>query len=314
MKRFLNTLPSQHRALLYEGSFTVPRALRGLAVQNRTAVPFLSTHDLGRLRAKSSTLFILGSGASLARLKDEEWDIVRGSTSFGFNFSLIHDHVPDLHGVETATERSEVGRRLLALVKEKLSPNTILLHSDSAMPSLRQIVGQEPAIVRFQKDLLKHFPVQFRMAIGSSPLARNGRELEEVLSRWWDWGFFNGDSLPFVLKYRGTLSMMVSLGIIARFRKIVICGVDLNHAKYFYQDEEKYPEWRDFRSSPAGPTHATQLDYPSACNMKEIVGGLNELALRANVELYIESPDSELSKVLPVFDWSLAKQEKVYED
>ncbi len=56
--------------------------------------------DISRYK-QSDTVFILGSGASINALSSADWEKVKKADSIGFNYFLVHDHVPTYYFYET---------------------------------------------------------------------------------------------------------------------------------------------------------------------------------------------------------------------
>jgi len=65
-----------------------------------------------------------------------------------------------------------------------------------------------------------------------------------------------------VFKQASTLSCLVALAIRMQYRTIVLCGVDLNHSQYFYQDAALYPQTASLELSPHDTAHATNSPMP----------------------------------------------------
>jgi len=89
---------------------------------------------------------------------------------------------------------------------------------------------------------------------------------------------------------------MITLGVCMGYRKIVLCGVDLTRAEYFYQDPVLYPETAQLEYMPRTGKHFTLTRYAwGTMPIDEVVAELKQQVLDpAGVELYVENRSSAL--------------------
>ena len=61
-------------------------------------------------RKKTDTLFILGSGASINELTQEQWGFIKQHDSVGFNNWVVHKFVPDFYMFEAVADNEEASK------------------------------------------------------------------------------------------------------------------------------------------------------------------------------------------------------------
>jgi len=80
-----------------------------------------------------------------------------------------------------------------------------------------------------------------------------------------------------------------------QYRTIVLCGVDLNHSEYFYQDTVLYPETASLEFTPRYQTHATNLPMPWRITVQSVILEMKRQLLDpTGIQLYVENRSSAL--------------------
>lgn len=205
-----------------------------MRVANRFGLRPINGNPLGAIK-KSDTLFILGSGASINTLSEEEWQAIRAADSAGFNFWPIHAHIPSLYVVEVCAVplgQEENYRRYCELMRLRSDAygNTPILIKDGERVEaqwLAEYVGNFPQILWPNISLAWDWEIP-----GDEESA-----LVERIRRWESCGLIMGQAAPLVRK-RATVSYIVLLALRAGYRNIVLCGVDLDNNDYFYRLRE----------------------------------------------------------------------------
>ena len=249
---------------------------------------------------KSDDLFILGSGSSINGIDETRWRQIRSGDSFGFNFWICHDHVPDLYAFELPLPQTyggmgkEVIDKLLFWAAERQEDyrETVKLVTDIGPGRMRTLDALPPI---FRDNLYAGCTIP--------AFARNKKELHYYISFLKDRGVFEREhKIRSLFKYRATLSMMIALGVKLGYRRICLCGVDLNDSDYFYQDAEKYPDMVNFRSSLNTRTHATLVKKPMLMPIDEVVYALDDLVVKPQgAKLFVENEHSALYPRLELF-------------
>ena len=103
-----------------------------------------------------------------------------------------------------------------------------------------------------------------------------------------------------IFKQATTLSSLIALAIRMRYRTIVLCGVDLNHSEYFYQDPVLYPDSSSIELSPRDQPHATNVPMPWRITIDSVILEMKRQLLDpAGIQLYVESRTSALWPTVP---------------
>jgi len=75
----------------------------------------------------------------------------------------------------------------------------------------------------------------------------------------------------------------------------VLCGVDLNHCQYFYQDASLYPQFASLEFSPRDTPHATNSPMPWRITIASVILEMKRQLLDpAGIQLHVENRSSAL--------------------
>lgn len=244
------------------------------------------------------TFFILGSGSSVEDLPASGFRTISQGVSVGINAWVLHDFVPTAYCFEPVPNRETDHYNTLSILNR---PEVV-----QSMPAL--LVLRPRTQVEFEQ--LHQTPIQLmsrillygRVAVttrNQSNLARDTRRSLELLAR---------RRLPFITLDSGaSIVRMTSLAIQLGFKKIVYVGVDLNNTNYFWEVNPSYLAKREIASFASGQTgvrHETLSSGPRPFPVTEMIRGIKEgLADTDDLQLYSGSPNSELARFLPVFQW-----------
>ncbi len=290
------------------------------AVKNRIAPKLKTAHDPLHLNVAdfktSDTLFVMGSGASINDLPMEAWEEIRAADSLGINFWLYHEHVPTWYSCEVPRD-PEYAASLMTLLKLRKDDyrNTCLLLKD----------------VMKLDDRCPHWTSEFPLGDMNhvytlSMLGVRGRTsgLLRFFLRWYRrLGYFRRSEVLWGLPMkRATIFMALSFALMAGYRRIVLCGVDLSNPDYFYHDP-KYAgngmpspptlprtaqalaetfsrHGLKVRQAPNPDVHITIDPALNPLPMDEVIHAFNEEVLKAEgVELFVALPSSKLYPRIP---------------
>lgn len=268
------------RQLARESGFTV--ADRGKLAQHKT----------------SDTLFVLGSAPSINAIDDAGWKEIEKHDSIGFNYFLLHPFVPTFYHMELRREEIPMYRRCYELRQNDYKKTVFMLNYH-----FLEYGALKAEDVSFIKDLIVTVPRTYSEAPTSN--------IDTIL------GFVQNRIEPyddyFLLHYRGSLCMMVSLGLLLGYKNIVMVGVDLRSTGYFYCDERyDLPETKLLRSERCEALgldneqpHAT-VDpkfIPSTITIDRVMKILDEKVLsKRGVQLYVHGKESLLYPDFPVWN------------
>ncbi len=285
-----------HFLLLRVYYFIHERKYRPLHEQarRRVGLPSLQTFDFRTLK-RSDTLFILGSGASINRISQERWRIIAEHDSVGFNFWLFHPFVPTMYFTESGPPGPYDHRILQAIAARASDYHNVL-------KVIMDIAAEGP---QYMDDMDARFRPKLYVAETVPLVARSERELRRGISFLKRSGTFDrSDRIASLFKHTGTLSTMITLGAKLGYRRLVLCGVDLTTARYFYQDPMLFPGSADLVTTPPNQKHLTLTRHSWGTMPVDAV--VRELKVQildpAGIELLVENPQSALASFLPIAD------------
>lgn len=237
----------------------------------------------------SDTLFILGSGSSINEISAERWKAIAQHDSVGFNFWPIHPFVPSMYFVETIQKNHvldmfepfcRVARRR---AKDYASVPKVVTELRNAFPDARFAGLTELPGPWYT---LPTFPVaastEAEFTRGLIYLRRKG--LFEPAVR-----------IQALFKQASTLSCLIALATRMQYRTVVLCGVDLKHSRYFYQDSQRYPETASLEFTSRAARHATNSVMPWRITIESVILEMRRQVLdRAGISLYVENRSSAL--------------------
>ena len=238
---------------------------------------------------RSDTLFILASGSSINQISSARWDAIARHDSIGFNFWPIHPFVPSMYFVETiqTNHAHNMFEPFCRIARQRANDYAsvikIVTELRYALPT-----GRFAGFEEFPGPwyTLRSFPVaaatEAEFAYGLSYLRSKGL-------------FDPTERIGTVFKQASTLSSLIALAIRMQYRTIVLCGVDLNHSEYFYQDKALYPENAALEFSPRYRPHATNSPMPWRITIESVILEMKRQLLDpAGIELYVENRSSAL--------------------
>lgn len=198
--------------------------------------PFKTLKDFPVSRYKTSdTLFILGSGSSISTYSNDEWQIIGQHDSIGFNFWPVHDFVPTYYQVEIPQDRLERAKLLATLlnVKEKDYRNTpiILKTSHATIPRQQSFFGE------LSPHFLKGIYLSRMLPIPGLTVETKRKSVAWLKSL----GYFQpGKWRTTVTGWASSVTDILHIAFSFGYKNIVLCGVDLNDSRYFYEVDAQY--------------------------------------------------------------------------
>ena len=252
----------------------------------------LNKFSLSKLREKkkSKTLFILGSGASINELRNSDWQMIRENDSVGFNLWPIHNFVPTFYMFEPSKYPDRV-----KLVHELLS---LKVDEYRDVPMIGVYFGDERTnrhLDGFPKELKENTYMSYALIPG-----KEKHTFEKGLKLINESGLYKANLL---FSKRATVARAVLFGFQMGYKDIVLCGVDLNNTKYFYEDE-KYKNLPISipQKHQKGNVHNTLDKTYGELTIDIVIQEINKSLLQPNnVNLYIGSRNSALYPMLPFY-------------
>lgn len=250
----------------------------------------LDTSELSRYK-KSDTLFILGSGASINKLTHKDWDVIRNADSIGFNFWLLHDFVPTYYEFETTRDAESTQSFLHNLNLKQIKYKNI--------PFIMKDVKDESShiIKKIPDNLKKNLYLSLDLGIPGSNTIQLKKSLRKIK--------INSIHNKLFYKKRASLSYLVLLSFIIGYRNIILCGVDLNNTKYFFEENIEYYKNQGLLIPPRLQTKSVHKTIDPDINeltIDKVILAIRDVILNEHgVKLFIGSKSSALYPRLPFY-------------
>ena len=249
-------------------------------------------------KKKSDTQFVLGSGPSINKINF--WDKIRENDSIGFNFFLIHNFIPKFYLIEPTY--IEIYKRLflnqlklIKLKKKYLSETNLFIN--------------RMASYKILEKFLKKNKIDFKLVTSFDMQSENETILKENLSS----KALNLAS-KFFLSGQGCASLerIVLSSYFAGYKKIILCGIDLNNADYFYFQNENYDNnLKKITLSLINHQkkhHQNNLHFTndkekckSGIPVEILLYYYQTYLFKDKAQIYIANPNSVLKKYFPVY-------------
>jgi hypothetical protein len=300
LRSLTKRLPHPALCRLYHYTRVREESARAAQAAAKAGLPLLETLDLPGLRC-SDTLFILGSASSINDIPEERWETIRRSDSVGINYWLAHPFVPKFFHFEELVyeQQPEMHDAFVRLAERRAEAyaETVKIVTELGSTEGRRTLFEIPDTMK------RNLYVGFSMPVA----ARNERELRSGIRFMQSIGAFSPHrGRRWLFKYGGSVIAMMTLGVRMGYKRIVLCGVDLNRQDYFYQDAERYPEYAHWEFSPRSERHLTTRQLSWLVPAQAAVCILKEMILDpAGIELFVESPVSTLYPRVPLADQAL---------
>ncbi|MEK4909011.1 hypothetical protein [Niallia sp. FSL M8-0099] len=243
--------------------------------------------DLG-LKKTSDTIFLLGSGSSINKINEVQWEHIRQNDSWGFNYWPVHDYKPTFYSFEITPKKNKILlTNMVSNYIKKINHNgsypldfikDIIHYSSGDLNDLKNSVTKVP----FVKDAF--LPI------------KDEQEMESTLVLLDKLKLLDNDII-----YRSVASI-VTLTLIAiklGYKNIILCGIDMNDSKYFYFETDYYkkrkfllPEQSQKNSSLPHETMQKDGELLGADKILKIIN--NKFAKPRGVNIYVANKSSAL--------------------
>jgi hypothetical protein len=143
-----------------------------------------------------------------------------------------------------------------------------------------------------------------------STVARNQPELLYALRYLRRQGVFTVDRhIPWHFKYGSSVIAAMSLAARMSYRRIVLCGIDLGKAEYFYHDIDRYPEACAWEFMPRNQAQVTAVKLEWRLPAQDAIYHFKREVLDpAGIGLFVENRLSTLFPQIPELSWKALDQ------
>jgi hypothetical protein len=251
-------------------------------------------HEANVLRIKKSdTVFILGSGPSINALPEQKWSTIAKHDSMACNFWLFHNFIPTFYFYEAIGYRDGKYFEVFRHVAEKRAQE--YAHCIKIVTGL---VGLAPKFDLFRPDswaenlyTVYTIPVAARDELEFT----HGLHLARSLRL-----FRSSRRIRFIFKQASSVTGLISFAVRMGYKQIVLCGVDLHTAEYFYQDPEFYPDGAQVEFQPrSAPLLLITPQSWKILTDVAVVLMKREILEPAGIKIYVENPSSRLWPAIP---------------
>ena len=260
------------------------------AVSERTGLPLLETLDLSQVKT-SDTAFVLGSGWSINEISDRRWDVIGRHDTIALNFWPVHPFVPRIYLFENV-DREEGYELMFDALQHLLNQrateyrNVVKIISEQRPAGSRQLVFEIP----------EGFRSNLYIGCSTAVVARSEQEFIAGMRYLRRRGIFDpGNHVAWHFKYGSSVIAAMSLAARMNYRRIVLCGIDLGNADYFYQDAGRYPEASAWEFIPRSEPQVTTLRLKWRLSAQDVIYLFKQEVLDpAGIELFVENSSSKL--------------------
>jgi hypothetical protein len=262
----------------------------------------LSSLDLTKIGDKKDVLFILGSGASINEISKQGWKNISEGVSVGLNYWIIHDFVPSLLMFEIPrSERANYFFNILHKKKSVYQGVPMLLKglylNRTHFNKIHKLYRKFPKELLSEIYLCQEFPIP----------GKNDVEYTKALNMLFKLDFFKKrENATTLAQYRGTVMCAIIFGIIAGFKNIVLCGVDLNNTNYFYEEDKIYYESKGLTVPPTGQegvVHKTNIRLKNSLPISDAIVILSKFySKHMNGKICVANKNSALYPTLDYYE------------
>jgi hypothetical protein len=259
--------------------------------------PIQSKWDLEKYKT-SDTLFVLGSGKSIADYNEAQFKEIGKHDSIGFNFWLLHPFVPTFYTAECKPDSNR---------SDDLWKNLEVRSDD-----YREV----PVIFKYSKAFVKqciHLPEKLTSVYLASHFAIPGMSVA-AFRKWLTLldsiGCFSPQGANGIIMFRqASLSWLITFAMQLGYTKIIFCGVDLNTPKYFFDEDQKFIQERGLTIPDPefeGAVHPTNdaAKCRAGTSITEILKITDDVLLKnKEITLYTGAASSALYPMFPLYPW-----------
>lgn len=239
------------------------------------------------------SIFILGSGASVNSYSLDQWNLISNNHSFGFNSWYKHNFVPNFYSLEVDNDNNNWKNKLSDLKRLKDEYKNVPI-------MLRGAINRKVNLDLLEDDFNWHLPIELEIPIANDKQLKKLLWIFKILSKF---SIFNYN---FIF---GTGASLVSIILTAwrmGYKEIILCGVDLNNTKYFFNSKrnirQNYYEEANEKPGNLNELHSTARGNRESISVQKIVYEINDFLLRPNnIKLYVAKSTSLLAEKLPIY-------------
>lgn len=251
---------------------------------------------------KSDKLFILGSGNSVNDLTDENWEYISKHDSLGINHWMMHDFVPTYYFFEPCIDED------------------LHIHFTGLLDQNKEKYINTPFICDYKywnsagKDFTD-FPEEIRRNLylmAANFLKVKSSVLIELFLNYLYPLFARPYNFDSIVKYRSSISVALSFGLISGYKELILIGVDLADTQYFWETSDIYAKRELPRNILKCKVHdSADVDYSKVIGVISIDKLIdifhNAILAPRGIKLSVGSTKSKLYPKYQLYDFNVQK-------
>ena len=256
--------------------------------------------DLFCQRKKSDTIFIFGSGPSINLISTELWNSIKKHDSIGFNYWFLHEFVPTTYLLQAPSDS----------LYDDISSKAFLCQSNSYKLNNTLLIARGDMVNRFRFHKTQTYKTIKETGLSISTVGEyyiHGQSSvppNELINKMISIGCFDKNNI-LIPKFRSTVGMLISMSLMAGYKKIVLCGIDMNDNSHFYDnyDSDKNDDIANLLkwNNKTGKAHPHQSI--GVHSVKEYIYGLQKAAQNHfSAQVFVNHESSSLYPVISKFN------------
>jgi hypothetical protein len=253
-----------------------------------------------KTQKNTDTFFILGGGTSIAELTKENFDLISKNISIGINNWINHKYVPDIYLYEMARKNDIIYNPVFHenfKIKAADYENVLIVLKDvgKAFYDIKSTINNN----KLFKDT--YYPLM--LSVDNYGL-KFWEKYDIKLKFLYFFQKLLGEKV--VQQQRMSITFAIDLARKCGFRKIVLCGVDLNSTKYFWEISS-ISDYIDNRISipvtlQAGSIHSTMDVNINKLKADQVLFSIqNTYKTLFGIDLFVSSKNSLLYPTYPLY-------------
>ncbi|UXX80599.1 hypothetical protein N7E81_05740 [Reichenbachiella carrageenanivorans] len=280
--------------------FYVQELLKIKKIANKYNLPNLTELEIGRYKT-SDTIFILGSGDSINNYSAAQWKEISDQDSIGFNYWPIHNHVPTFYSVECASN--------LNIRKEQIN----LLNTNKKAYKKTPIILKDIFEGYWQETVPLIDPELKPNLYIAKEIQLTGRSCEDYLrsiKMYENLGMIKEGSFKYIPRKIGSLIFLLFFAFFSGYKKVVLCGIDLDGGSSFYLNERYSKQQEHLQhtiSAIKSKKHHTLDKSQNFVTMPELLSFLNKKYFQEKgLSIYLGNKQSSLYPEFSLFNYKCA--------
>jgi hypothetical protein len=246
---------------------------------------------------KSDTVFILGSGATINHYSSQQKEQIRKHDTIGFNFGMMMEFIPNYFILEMGRNKN-VSKMLfnnINIVSEDYRNTCILIKDgDFQKHNLNNVIIDDKVNIKV-------------LRVSSIPInkEKNFRYLSTYIFKKLKLYTSKLNKRPTIYSKRASVFSLINFAHVLGYSNIVLCGVELNNNKYYYNDFREELISKGFllpEIFPENQIHKTNDPKVSEITIEKLILFYNQYILKeSGINLFVATKESILSNNLPVY-------------